>query len=118
MVSPVGSIASLLPVTIESGESLSDGINLSGNIMIGVYIPASWTSADITLQASSDGVNFSDVYVDGTEYTLAAGAGQYLAFDGFRLFGIQHVKLRSGTAGAAVNQGADRTIGVMVGRPS
>ena len=99
-------------VAIASGASLSDAEDMVGRRLVGIIMPATWTSADITFQASIDGTNFYDLYdQDGNEVTVTSPTasgfiGIYTAFT----FVPTHVKVRSGTTGTPVNQGGDRTV--------
>lgn len=100
--------------TIANGTSLSGAVALSGSIW-SVLMPAAWTAADITFQGSIDGSNFFDLYDGGTEYQLSAGAGRMVQITKAQLFfALTHIKIRSGTAGTPVNQGADRALSVLV----
>lgn len=97
--------------TILNGASLSDAIVNNGAPVAGVYMPAAWTTADLTLQMSLDGANFNNVYdKDGTEVTIKAGASRYIQLNSADFVGCVAFKIRSGTSGTPVNQGADRTI--------
>ena len=103
--------------TILNGASLSDAIDLGvGPQMVGIQMPAAWTAADMTFQASVDGATYANLTDDaGTEVTFTVSASKFVtlrtaALDLF--YGKRYLKLRSGTAGAATNQGADRAIKV------
>jgi hypothetical protein len=116
MVNPVKALSGPIDFVVASGESLSDGTHLGGTIPVAIVMPAAWTAASITFQASVDGATFYDVYdTDGTEYTATVGASQYVALNPEKFFGAIYLKVRSGTTSAAVNQGAERTIKVMCG---
>lgn len=106
--------------TILSGASLSNALLLSGAIPVGIITPAAWTAANITLQISRDGTIYNDVYDDaGSEVVVTAAAARFILFANATKFLCVGpsclVKLRSGTAGLPVNQGADRTIGLITG---
>lgn len=104
-------------VTIANGGSLSGAIDLAGRTAIRLLMPAAWTAAVLTLQFSPDGVTYNNVYDSfGTEYTIQAAASRAILLVPADFLGVRYLKLRSGTAGAAVNQGADRAITV-VSRP-
>lgn len=92
------------------------------NEIVGIEFPAAWTNAGITFQACEDGVTASLKNVhdsSGNELTITGAADAnrvaglldsvYQALRHFR-----YVRLRSGTAGAAVQQGASRTVGIWV----
>lgn len=99
--------------TISSGSSLSASVFLGGRVLCGVYMPGTWTAASLTFQASHDGTTFVNVYTlndGGTEFNPSAAASIFIPLDAAVFAGARHVKVRSGTSGAAVNQGADRDI--------
>lgn len=100
--------------TIANATSLSAAVDLNGGILVAIQMPAAWTAAGLTFQGSYDGTTFYNVYDDaGNELTLTTAAQRYLVFDGDvarNLRGIRHIKVRSGTSGAAVNQGAERVL--------
>lgn len=98
--------------TIAAGQSLSGSVDLLYGALVGIYVPAVWTTAKITLQASADGTNFFDVRnVSGDDFTLEALAGNcFIPLAPLELQGAKAVKLRSGTAAAAVNQVAERVL--------
>jgi hypothetical protein len=78
-------------------------------------MPAAWTAADITFQASFDNSTYYNVHDEsGNEYTLTVAVDRYVTLDPVDLAGASYIKVRSGTAAAATNQGAARTIFVVV----
>jgi len=104
-------------VTIANGASLSGEADLGGGRLVAVQIPPAWTAADITFAASSAS--------GGTFGPVRDGAGTVLTLTGFAVnevvylspndtAGIRYIKVRSGTAGVPVNQGADRVITLFV----
>lgn len=106
-------------VTIASGASLSDaehlGFALAGGAsraaLVGIVMPDAWTAASLTFQASNDGVTFTNLYTaSGTEVTVTADVSRWIALDPSDFAGIAWLKVRSGTAGTAVNQGGDRVL--------
>lgn len=114
-VTPVGSQAiETTTVTIANGESLSGAIDLGGRKLAGIVMPASWTAAALTFQASPDGVNYFNVYDNATERSLTVAASYYSALTPSSWTSIRWVKLRSGTAGSAVNQGGARVLTLVV----
>lgn len=101
-------------VVIANGAALSSAADLEGGSLVGIYLPT-LTSAAISFQVSADGTTYGDFYNSGgTEVTLGA------ASTGARFCqppaGIEggFVKVRSGTTGATVNQGAERTITLLI----
>jgi hypothetical protein len=74
-------ITSNLTATIASSSSLSDVLDLFGTTLSGFVMPASWTSANITFQASVDGTNFFDLYDQfGVEVTHVVAASRFIRF--------------------------------------
>ena len=101
--------------TIANGASLSGAVDLgAGAILAGIQMPAAWTAASLTFQVSADGVTYANKFdALGTEYSVAsaaAAASQYIALPPADWLGVRYVKVRSGTAAAAVNQGAERAL--------
>jgi hypothetical protein len=100
--------------TITNGTSLSGVIDLGSMTLCGVLISAAWTAAGLSFQGSPDGVIYGKLIdASGTEITAASIAGgEYLSLDPHKFFGTRFLKLRSGTNGTPVNQGADRVLRV------
>ena len=118
-LSPVQYLCESLDLAIANGASLSIGYSLQGRILTGVYMPAAWTAAGLTFQASYDGVTWFNVYDTTGELTITtAAASLYLALDGTKFLGVNFLKVRSGTAGVPVAQGGARTLTLMCGVPS
>jgi hypothetical protein len=110
-------------VTIASGASLSGaahiGFALSGGgsrgTLVGIQMPSAWTAASLTFQASNDGTTFTNLYdAAGNEVSVTTDASRWIALDPADFAGITHLKVRSGTSGTAVNQGADRVLTLIV----
>lgn len=99
--------------TIASGQSLSGSINLGLRSLLGITMPAAWTAAALSFAVSHDGVTFYPVSDQDGEVVIPADvavAGAAVAIDPALLAGWRFIKVRSGTAGAAVAQGASRTL--------
>ena len=99
-------------VTIANGASLSSAVEIGGSIVVGIQTPDTWTAANLTLQMSSNGTTFNNVYDDaGAEKTITAAAAEYILIQPTSyLGGADAIKVRSGTSGTPVNQGAERII--------
>jgi hypothetical protein len=96
---------------IANGASLSGIFAVGSATVCGVLMPAAWTTAVLTFQTSLDGVTFEDLYdSSGLEYSVTVQAGQYAAINASDMYGLQFLKVRSGTGASAVNQGAARTL--------
>lgn len=109
---PVGqAAASTETATIANGESLSGAVDCGNKRLAGIHMPADWTAADLTFQGSSDGTTFNNLYdKDGVEYTVDAADDRYIIVPLADFIGIRHLKIRSGTSGSAVAQGASRAL--------
>lgn len=103
---------------IANGASLSGAVVLPpAEYLAGIVMPAAWTAANLTFQVSEDGVTYNDLYdQDGTEINVTAAASRHIILNPETFWGIHYLKVRSGTTGTAVNQGAARTV-VLVTRP-
>jgi hypothetical protein len=102
-------------VTIANGASLSGAIDLGSSSLAGILMPAAWTAAGLSFTVST---SLAGTYVPlwnaiGSEYTVpsaSAVASQFIVLPVADFLGIQFIKVRSGTAAAAVNQGGDRAL--------
>ena len=102
---------------IANGTSLTPAIDLAEGRLHRIVMPASWTSAALTFKASPDGVTFYDVYDASGEYTISssiAGASRSIVIDPTIFYGMRYIQIRSGTTGTPVNQGADRTLTLII----
>jgi len=111
-------IRETVAVTIANGTALSPEVTVNGDI-VGVQMPAAWTAAGITFQALvTPEATFGNVYTDAhTEVSLTSpAAGEYIAVAAGKLVGLGRVKVRSGTSGTPVNQGAARVLYLVVQR--
>lgn len=77
-------------------------------------MPADWTAANLTFQGSHDNATFQNLYDDGgTEINVTAADDRNISVSAeisLAISAFRWLKVRSGTAGTAVNQGAARTI--------
>lgn len=102
MPHPLRTPAVLIPA---GAPGLSAIVNIGMAEIIGYTIGTHWQAADISLQASADGVTFYEVLkaADGSAYsTKAAATGYYLLATPLRIG--PYIKIRSGTSGSPVNQ--------------
>lgn len=105
--------------TIAISTALSAAVDLGAiGTLVGIQMPAAWTTANLTFQASYDGgTTYQDLYDDaGNEVTVTAAASRNIYLSPEEWAGIQLLKVRSGTSGTPVNQAAARTI-TLVTRP-
>lgn len=106
------------PVTIANGASLSGAAALNNQRLVAIIMPAAWTAAGLTFQASDDGTNWFNLHDGaGTEVSLTVAASRYVRLAPLDWSRIRYLKVRSGTSGAPVNQGADRIVTLLT-RPA
>jgi hypothetical protein len=100
-------------ITIPSGSSLTQSINVSACILTAIEHDT-WTAADISLSVSLDGATFSDAFDEGdTEIVIKARTtAQTIVLPSGNMWFLKWVKFRSGTSAVPVNQGAERILKV------
>lgn len=106
--------ANAVSVTIASGASLSDAAAIGAGTLVGIQLPTI-TSASLSFQGSADGTTYVEV-LDASSAAVAVGAStgaRYIKAPA-DLAGVPYLKVRSGTSGAPVNQGAARVITLIV----
>ena len=97
--------------TIANGASLSDAIDCAVARLGRITLPAAWTAAALTFQVSPDGTNWFNLYdAAGTEYTAQAAASRAVIIPVADFLSVRYLKVRSGTSGAPVAQGAERAL--------
>lgn len=100
---------------ISSGTSLSAEVDIGAKLLVGIAMPAAWDAAAVTFQVSLDGgATFLDLHNATAEVSLTAAANQFIALDPAAYRGVNAIKVRSGTSASAVNQSADRIVGLAV----
>ena len=108
----------LNPATIAAGTSLSGPVSLGALTLVGISMPAVWTTAALTFQVSPDGgTTWQELYDGaGNEVTITAAAGQFiipLADPSYLWRGVNLVQVRSGTAASPVNQVAAAVVNIV-----
>lgn len=104
---------------IEAGSSLSNVIDGKGYRLTKIFMPAAWDAANLTFQeAPSPDRTFQNLYDDATSpaevsIPVSAGKNTVISTNKDKFTGMTYFKIRSGTSAAAVNQAADRTIGLL-----
>lgn len=109
-------VTSRIRMVIANGTALSTTVNIGDAVPVGIDMPDGWTAADITVQASGvrDG-ELQDVHdLIGIEYTLVVAANQQVTIPPGDLASVVSLRLRSGTSGTPVNQGAERVLYLIV----
>jgi hypothetical protein len=94
---------------IAAGASLSGQVNLGAKTLVGIVIPANWTTAGLSFQASGDGGATFGELLDETATpksvsSVTSGAYTVIAVDPTKWRGINCIKIRSGTSAAPVVQ--------------
>jgi hypothetical protein len=105
-------------VVIANGASLSGAVDVRGYRLVAIQTPSAWTAADLTFQATVDEdatgtpANYENIYDDNdAELVVQAGVDRFILLSAAKqLRGIRWLKVRSGTAGVAVNQGGAREL--------
>lgn len=107
--------------TIANGTSESGTVDLFGTSILGFIAPAAWTAAALNIETSVDGTNWvtaglfdSAGAAVSSWSSITAGAGY--SVDPVAMLAWRYIRLRSGTTGTPVNQGADRVF-TIVTRP-
>jgi hypothetical protein len=94
------------------GDSNNGIVDLRLKTLVGIQMPAAWTTAVLTFQVSMDGgTTFSDLYDEsGTERSVTVAVNRSITLDPTKFIGATHIKIRSGTSAAPVVQAAARTL--------
>jgi hypothetical protein len=105
-----------ISATISSADSLSDTVDLSSGVIVGIIMPAQWTGAIVTLQGSLDGEIFYDLYdgMTAREVTFNVQPSSIVAVSPDWMRCCSAIRLRSGAGGAPVAQAAERQFVVIV----
>lgn len=104
-------MATYQTVTIASAGSLSAEVPIEGLTLAGIIMPAAWTTANLTFQGGIVSGTVENLYDEyGTEVTVTAAASRYIAVSPEQFVGIKYLKVRSGTSGTPVAQGAERSL--------
>jgi hypothetical protein len=94
--------------TIELNESLSDGADCSGGIIVRITVPQEFTPSNLTFQTSSNGDLYNDLYDDkGQEITLVARPDTSIVVPERWARTVGWLKIRSGTRSHPVEQTRD-----------
>lgn len=112
-----GLVTKFTPV-IANGTAVSTAIRTAGLTLTAIALPAAWTAADLTFQASfDDGTTWLSLWDDANaevkvaSATMTARVGDAIVSAGIlsKLAAVPMFRLQSGVKGALVNQGADRS---------
>jgi hypothetical protein len=109
--------------TIANGAAVSNIVQIGVGVLVGMIIPAVWTTAVITFLASVDGVNFFEMYSAAGQLIqvtpsptvstyVAIGEDSDIKFEHFR--GVIYLQLQSGTSASQVNQAQASVVTLVV----
>lgn len=97
------------------GQSLSGDLALGGLRLAAIQMPAAWTAASLTFQASVDGAVWSNLYdAGGVELAISAASNRLIVADLAQFAGLPYLRVRSGTAASPVSQAADRSLNLIL----
>ena len=105
-------------LTIPAAASVSEAMPLGTRSLLGFVTPAAWTTAQLTLEVSLDGVTWFNAYDSFTAqvgvYTnIPATTPTAYSIDNAALLPWSWVRFRSGTSAAPINQAANRVFQVV-----
>lgn len=114
-------VQTLVPAIIAAAGNLSPEVDI-GNYgsVVGIQVPANWTTAGISFQCSVDGgTTWGEVTdITGTAIAVTSLTGgtlvYFVALDPARLKGMRAIKVRSGTQAAPVAQTNQVTLQLVV----
>jgi hypothetical protein len=99
-------------ITIANGQTASAAIDLGGNTLVGLIIPAAFTGTALTFSASDaiDGTYSVVKGSDGASVSYTVAQGTYVVIQPAVLAGIRFLKVISGSSegGARVIKGICR----------
>jgi hypothetical protein len=108
---------SQLAVTISNGTSLSPAVGLGDGTLVGLAMSAGWDAAGLSFQVSIDGgITWLEMESITAAVSFTAAASQFIAIDPAIWRGVNHIKVRSGTAASPVLQTAVRALTLITRR--
>lgn len=102
-----------------NADGLSNEIDGKGYRLAKIFMPSEWTAADLTFaESQKSGGTFNNLYDDSStpaEVTIPVSASETVVVseNKDKLSAMTYFKLRSGTSTLPVQQGAERTIGLL-----
>lgn len=110
LTSYLAHIANGATVSSEAGVT-NGGLNIGGNGLTRVLMPAAFTGATLTFQVSPDDGTYLPLYnADGTAYSVAVAASRAVVLDPSVFIGVNYIKIVSNLA-----EGGARVV-TLVGR--
>jgi hypothetical protein len=112
----------MIPVVIESGQSLSSAADLGSKTLVAIQMPAAWNISSygyLSFQVSYDGSTFFNLFDEtNAQLSFYADADRVIAFRAFSpslWAGVRYIKVRSGPSSASpIVQDAERTLQLIV----
>jgi len=93
-------------ITIESGQTTSDIIDLRAQGLCGFQMPAAFTGTSITFEGSPNGDTYTSLYnTANTEYSVTVAASRFYVVNPGDFVGVRFLRFVSGSA-----EGAQRVI--------
>lgn len=109
------SVSEVKTATIANGASLSGAINCGNGTAKVLQAPADQEGTIYTFQSSLDGVTYGNLYDEtGTEYQVTMASSRVIFLDPKVFYGLQYLKIRTGTAASASAQTGAAAIKVKV----
>ena len=100
---------------IRAGESLSEGVDVSGGTLLRITMPKEWEDAEITFQISTDGDAYNDLHsYQGGEISVPVTAGAAILLPPDLMRGIGFIKIRSGSSSNPEPQPEQRNFALTV----
>ncbi len=105
---------------ILNGAALTESLDLGSGKLMGVHLPAALDGTKLTMQVSTDGSAWQDLYsaagnvAGGSEWEQPIAAGRAYPLDGWIQTFSRLVRFRTGSSGSPSNQSAERLIAVVM----
>ena len=95
-------------VTIADSASLSEEIDLGSAVLVALQPDSGWNTNAISFQSRGEDNALGTLKYEGVEVSAAAVVAlDMITFSPSKFAGVRYLKVRSGTAGSAVNQTGD-----------
>lgn len=89
-------------VTIASSGTTSTALTLQGNrVPLALITPASLTGTSFTFQGSNDDATYTQIYNEGTAYSVTVAASRFVALARQPFEGVRYLKVISNSSEAA-----------------
>lgn len=93
---------STLTATIPNGGTTSDSQTMpTTQYCLGIQTPAAYTGTSISFQSSPDGVTFTPLYKEATQYSVVIGPSRSVSLDPTVMQSAKYLKIVSNATEAA-----------------